>query len=74
MARKFTTSHLIESTSGIKIDPRASSPIVSRTGKDFQNSLRITVKYLIWLLLRKTCGINAYTIENDQIIPNFPGM
>ena len=63
----------MESTSSIKIDPRASPPVVSTTVKDFQNSLRIAVKYFIWLLFQKTC-FNAYTVENDQIIPNFPGM
>ena len=73
-ARKVTASDVIESTSGIKINPRASPPIVSTTGKEFQNSSQIAVKYLTLLLLRKTCGINAYTIKNDETMPNFPGM
>ena len=58
----------------INIDPRASLPNFSATDKDFQDSSRITVKYFIWLLLRQTYGINAYTIANDQIIPSLPGM
>ena len=73
-ACKFTPNHVKESTSGIKIDPRPTPPIVSTTRKDFQDSSRIAIKYLIWLLLRMTPGISAYTIENDQIIPNFPGI
>ena len=44
---------------GINMDPRASLPNFSTTGKDFQYSSRITVKYFIWLLLRQTYGINA---------------
>ena len=73
-ARKFTANHVKESTSGIKIDPRASPPNVSTTGKDFQDSSRAATKYFIWLLLQKMYGTNAYTIENNQIIPNFSGM
>ena len=64
-ARKFTSNHLKESTSGIKIDPRATPPNVSTTGKHFQDSSRIAVKYSTWLLLRQAYEINAYTIEND---------
>ena len=44
---------------GINMDPGASLPNFSTTGKDFQYSSRITVKYFIWLLLRQTYGINA---------------
>ena len=69
----ITSNHVKESTRGINIDPRASLPNFSTTGKDFQDSSRITVKYFIWLLLWQTYGVNAYTIENDQIIPNFLG-
>ena len=56
------------------MDPTASLPNFSTTGKNFQDSSRITAKYFIWLLLRQTYGINAYTIANDQIIPSLPGM
>ena len=45
-ARMFTTNHVMESTSGIKIDSRATPPNVSTTGKDFQDSSRIADKYL----------------------------
>ena len=48
---RITANHVKESTSGIKIDPRSSPPNVSTTGKDFQDSSRIAVKYFIWMLL-----------------------
>ena len=41
------------------MDPTASLPNFSTTGKNFQDSSRITAKYFIWLLLRQTYGINA---------------
>ena len=69
-ARRFTANHVKELRSDIKIDRRASPPNVSTTGKDFQDFLGIAVKYFIWLLLRETYGINAYTIENNQIMLN----
>ena len=73
-ARNFTANHVKESTSDIKIDPRARPQNVSTASKDFQDSSRIAVKYFIWLLYKRYSGINAYIIENDQIIPNFPGI
>ena len=53
-ARKFTSNHVKESTRGINIDPRASPQNLSTTGKDFQDSSQIAVKYFIWFLLRQT--------------------
>ena len=41
--RKFAANHVKESTSGIKIDPRASPPNFPTTGKYFQDSLRTAV-------------------------------
>lgn len=71
--RKFIADDLKGSLSGIKIDNHAGPPIVSTPGENFQDDSKIAIKYFIWLLLRKTYGVNAYKTENDQIIPNFAG-
>ena len=58
-AHKFTSNHVKESKRDIKIDPRASPPNVSTTGKEFQDYPQIAIKYFIWLLLRQTYGISV---------------
>ena len=59
-----------------KFDPKKEPTIIIRN--NFNNELSnsttwISVKYLIWLIMRKKNGINRYSEVNNQVIPNFSG-